>query len=146
MLLFGGFLAVYPALSLHELVTTGTIDWTATEGRRSWPRWLTYSIGWAGLWFGLQIVVPLLKYSVRPLMFALDDEALEIGGLRIPREQVTVIRPRWWRGDVLVETERGNFSINPAKVAGGVTALRRAFPDRFEVRYLKDGPEWIVGR
>jgi hypothetical protein len=146
MLLACGVLAVFPAMSLHELITTGTIDWNATDGRRSWPRWITYPLGWGGLWFGLQILVPLLKYSVRAFMFALDDEALEIGRHRIPREQVTKIRPRWWRGDVLVETARGNFSINPAKVAGGVTALSHAFPDRFEPLHLRDGPEWIVER
>jgi hypothetical protein len=133
-------------MSIHELYTTGTIDWMASgSGRRRYPSWFVYPFGWALLLYFLRLYLPLYKYLWQPLMFALDDEAIEIDGHRIPLDQVIALHPRSHRADVLVETEQGDFSIRPYQVARGVSALRKAFPDRFEPQYLTDAPAWVVG-
>jgi hypothetical protein len=142
-----GLMSVVPIMSLHELFTTGTINWTAGgEGRRSYPSWIAYPLGWAMMLYFPRLYFPLFKYLKHPLMFALDDQAIEIGGERIPREQVISILPRSRHADVLVETERGGYSIRPFQVAGGVSALQEAFPDKFDPKFLRDAPAWLVGR
>lgn len=140
-------MAFIPIMNLYELYTTGSIDWTTEQvGRRSTPKWIAYPVCWAAFLYFPRLYLPLFRYLRQPLMFALDDEVIEIRGHRIPRDQIIVIHPRSNRADVLVETEQGDFSIRPYMVAGGVSALKRAFPDRFDPRFLKDAPAWMVGR
>jgi hypothetical protein len=142
-----GFFGFIPAMSLHELLTTGTIDWTAVgSGRRKVPIWIIYAFGWVGfLWF-VSIFVPMLKYYVRPVMFALEHGAIEVEGQRIANQDVIAIRPRQWHVDALLETTHGNHRLHLHLVPKGVTALRSSFPDRFRPGWLKDGNEWFVGR
>ncbi|WP_068863230.1 hypothetical protein [Erythrobacter dokdonensis] len=139
--------ALLPAISLHELISTGTIDWTYRgSGRRALPSWAAYPFGWAFLLWGLYFFVPMLRYIRSPLMFALEPEGIEVQGIRIERNEITSIRPRILQGDVLLESERGKFRIYPGHVAGGVAALKEAFPDRFDPLWLKDSRAWLVGR
>jgi hypothetical protein len=141
------FFSALPALSLYELFTTGTIDWMAEIGgrRRALPRWVMYLVFWSVFFFYVIPSIRLFRYVADPLMFALDDEAIEIDGNRIPQEHVLSIRQRWWRSDILLETTTGNYSIRPYQVSGGVSALQEVFHDRFNPRYLKDAPSWLVG-
>ena len=139
--------AALPAMSLHELLSTGTIDWTYEGlGRRALPSWATYPFGWTLLFWCLYFFIPMLRYLRAPLMFALEPDAIEVHGTRLDRDEVITIRPRTWHADVLLESTRGNFRIYPGHVAGGVAALKEAFPDRFDPLWLTDSGAWLVGR
>ena len=139
--------ALLPAMSLHELLSTGTIDWTYRgSGPRALPSWVVYPLGWAFLLWCLYFYIPMLRYLRSPVMFALEPDAIEVHGTRIERNEVTSIRPRMWHSDVLLESKRGNFRIYPGHAAGGVAALTEAFPDRFDPLWLKDSGAWLVGR
>lgn len=143
--LFVAMLAVLPANSLYELITTGTIDLDAVgKGRRAIPTWQVYTIGWIIgaplIWASLRV---LMRYLPEREMFRLGPQGITIRGETIAAEEVHGFATSFRKGHVL-RTLRGDFPIHPLMVKGAPEALALALP---HVPPLKnrDIAAWALG-
>ena len=143
--LFVAFLAVLPANSLYELITTGTIDLEAVgKGRRAIPNWQVYAIGWILgaplIWASLRV---LMRYLPEREMFRLGPQGITIRSETIAPEEVQGFATSFRRGHVL-RTTRGDFPFHPLMVKGAPEALALALP---HVPPLKnrDIAAWALG-
>ena len=137
-----GFFGILPAMSLFELVTTGTIDLEAVgRGRMEIAQWKLYIVGWAVFLFFGAGYFPMLKYYREPEMFALSKEGIEIEGRLFSRDEILSIR-NTWRG-LRVETARQSYFFHVYAVPGASSALARMFPN-FEIK-TREAPIWLAG-
>ncbi|MEL1250469.1 hypothetical protein [Aurantiacibacter gilvus] len=121
LFLIAGFL---PALSIHELATTGTIDWSAvTSGRREIPHWLIYPIGWlCFLTLAMVGFVPAISAILRGYVFEIESNRIRIGGEWISRTEIG--EGKWiWTGGMRLKTTHGNVHFYPRLSPGGPKAV-----------------------
>jgi hypothetical protein len=135
--------AIVPVSSLHELVTTGTIDMDAvTPTRRKIPIWILYATAWPIFLMALWGTLPTFRYLIRREMFRLGPRGIVISGEALAPEEVLGFRYSVLRGHVL-KSSRGDFPIHPWMVKGGVEALAEALP---HIPPLKKGEasDWML--
>ena len=120
--------AILPAMSIHELVTTGTIDMEAVgKGWRKRPTWISYLITWSIFLPYLWYFRPYFRYFGESEMFRLNERGIVIRGTTLAPDEVLGFRYTFFRGYVLQST-RGDFSIHPRISEGAIEALAEAFP------------------
>ncbi len=135
--------SIVPLSSLHELITTGTIDFhVVTDTRHKIPHWLLYGTAWPMLLGVIWFTIPLLRYFRQREMFTLGQRGIIISGVTLAPEEVLGFRYSLLRGYVLRST-RGEFPVHPYIVRGGPEALSEALP---HLPPLKKGelPDWVL--
>ena len=120
--------AILPMMSIHELITTGTIDMDAVgQGRRKTPTWISYLVTWSIFLPYLWYFRPYFRYFGESEMFRLNERGIVIGGTTLSPDEVLGFRYSLFRGHVLHST-RGDFPIHPRLSEGAIEALAEAFP------------------
>lgn len=120
--------AIVPVISLHELITTGTIDMDAVgKGRRKIPSWILYLGAWSCFFIILWFFRPFFRYFGESEMFRLNEHGIVVSGTTLAPDEVIGFRYSFFRGYVLQST-RGDFSIHPRISEGAIEALAEAFP------------------
>jgi hypothetical protein len=135
--------ALVPASSLHELITTGTIDFEAvSQTRRKIPIWFLYATAWPIFLITVWSTRSILRYVFHRDMFSLGSDGITIRGQTLSPDEVQGFRHSFLRGHVL-RSRRGEFPIHPWMVKGGVEALAEALP---HIPPLKKGevPGWLL--
>lgn len=128
MFLMSGIL---PAMSLFELLTTGTIDMDAVgRGRARIPTWILYLIAWPCFLF---FWVPF-AWWVRNLwqghVFRLEGDRLIVGRRSVLSEDVAELRTHWFGCEVtLMDGKRLWFA--PWFSSDGSELLSKKFSDKW---------------
>lgn len=121
--------AILPVMSLHELITTGTIDMDAVgKGRRETPTWMAYLIGWFLFLSTLLIYRPIIRYVLDGEMFRLNQQGIVIRDTTLTPEEVLGFSPSILLRGYVLHSTRGDFSIHPRISDGAMEALAEAFP------------------
>ena len=135
--------ALVPASSVHELITTGTINFEAvSQTRRKIPIWFLYATAWPTFLITVWSTRPILRYVFDREMFSLVPEGITIRGQTLSPDEVQGFRHSFLRGHVLRST-RGEFPIHPWMVKGGVEALADALPHIPPLR-RSEAPDWML--
>ncbi|UYV14721.1 hypothetical protein [Porphyrobacter sp. ULC335] len=137
-------LAILPIMSLHELLTTGTIDLDAVgQGSRKTPTWISYLVGW-GCFLLVLVANPFRKYFTRPEMFRLGPQGITLSGVNLAPDEVLGFGVSPLRGFVL-HSSRGDFPIHPWLIKGATRALAEAFPNVAWHTRKEEWPSWLLG-
>lgn len=128
---FAAVTAIGPALSIWELVSTGTIDFdAASEGSRQLPVWLLYAISWPVFVHFFVWMIRAAKYVPLKAGFAIEGGTLRIHGVELERRNIIDITTQRLGifghpiERVTVSTPSAEFSLVPDFYVGGLEAFR----------------------
>ena len=114
-----------PAVSLIDLITTGTIDFDSVSPTRyQIPTWQLYLVGWICLIvIGSIGLFPSWKYALRGYVFKISQGSIILDGHTIERADVTGTQSTV-RGEKVM-TEKGVFLVHPNMAEHGQAAFKQ---------------------
>jgi len=112
--------ACVPLASIHEIITTGTIDMDAVgRGRAEIPVWILYLITWpVFLYFCVLFFLPAFGAIIRGYVFKCDGETLIVKGVAIEKLAIRSYEFTLVKGTCL-STENGGVSFHPGLSSKG---------------------------
>lgn len=138
--------SVLPLMSIHEVITTGTIDFDAVgKGRGKFPMWLLYSVGWVGFFTMYWAIHPIEKYYANRVMFELDAGHITISGTRLALDEIASVRWRRFYHALELKTQDETFLVHPHLVPWSTVALIRALPKFADSIPDHRASEWLTG-
>ena len=125
-------LLALPMMSLFELFSNGSIDFSAVSPTRfEVPIWILYLIGWSSLVTVLPCgLFDSWRYALRGYVFRISEDKICLDGVILNREEITSTS-RTFRG-VKVQTEQRTFYFHPYMSLDGEEAFE-AFLTEFLV-------------
>jgi hypothetical protein len=129
--------AVTPAMSLVELLTTGTIDFDAVSpGRTSLPFWFLYLIGWP-VFLALFYThgLPAMRYLAQGYVFRVGPNSIWVSGHEVPKSDITGYH---WTSRHILRIDAGDrsYRVHPGMNSHGKAFLESVLDEALSEREI----------